>query len=43
LKQNRKLFIHHDIRPYDELNNIEELDKEFTRYLPWIMRMTEKD
>lgn len=41
LKQNKKLFIHHDIRPYDALDHISELDKEFTRSIPWIMKMTE--
>lgn len=39
---NKKLFIHHDIRPYDELDDIQKLDKEFTRTIPWIMKMTEK-
>ena len=41
LQCNKKLFIHHDIRPFEELDIVRELDKEFTRYLPWIMRMTE--
>lgn len=42
LKKNKKLFIHHDIRPYDSLDHIMELDKEFTRSIPWIMKMTEE-
>ena len=42
LKKNKDLFIHHDIRPFDQLNTIKELDYEFTRYIPWIMKMTEK-
>lgn len=42
LKKNKDLFIHHDIRPLDQLNSIKELDYEFSRYIPWIMRMTEK-
>lgn len=42
LKQNKNRFIHHDIRPYDQLDGIEELDKEFSRYIPWILGMTEK-
>lgn len=42
LRQNKNLFIHHDIRPFEELNDIQELDREFSRYIPWIMRMTEK-
>ena len=41
LKKNKNLFIHHDIRPYDKLNTIKELDREFSRYIPWIMKMTE--
>jgi hypothetical protein len=42
LKKNKDLFIHHDIRPFDQLNAIKQLDREFSRYLPWIMKMTEK-
>ena len=42
LKKNKDLFIHHDIRPFDQLNTIKELDYEFARYIPWIMKMTEK-
>ena len=42
LKRNKGRFIHHDIRPFDELDDIKELDKEFARYIPWIMKMTEK-
>lgn len=41
LKRNKGRFIHHDIRPYDKLDEIKELDKEFSRYIPWIMKMTE--
>lgn len=41
LKNNKKLFIHHDIRPFGELDDVRVLDKEFSCYLPWIMRMTE--
>lgn len=42
LKKNKDLFIHHDIRPFEKLNSIKELDYEFSRYTPWIMKMTEK-
>lgn len=42
LKKNKKLFIHHDIRPFDDLDEIKDLDSEFSRYIPWIMRMTEE-
>ena len=41
LQMNKKLFIHHEIRPFEELDNISELDREFSRYIPWIMKMTE--
>ncbi|MBR0046773.1 MAG: hypothetical protein IJP75_07840 [Bacteroidaceae bacterium] len=43
LKRNKKLFIHHDIRPFEALDGIKKLDEEFSRYIPWIMRMTEKN
>ncbi len=43
LNNNKKLFIHHDIRPFDQLNIIKELDKEFARYIPWIMKMTREN
>lgn len=43
LKKNKDLFIHHDIRPFDDkLGDIRKLDEEFSRYIPWIMKMTEK-
>ena len=42
LSRNKKRFIHHDIRPYDQLNIVKELDKEFSRYIPWILKMTER-
>ena len=41
LQKNKERFIHHDIRPFDKLGKIQELDYEFSRYIPWIMRMTE--
>lgn len=41
LGKNKNLFIHSDIRPFDKLGTIKELDYEFTRYIPWIMKMTE--
>lgn len=41
LKKNKDLFVHHDIRPFDQLNTIKELDYEFSRYIPWIFKMTE--
>lgn len=43
LKQNKQRFIHHDIRPYGQLDGIQDLDMEFSKYIPWILRMAEKD
>ena len=40
LKKNKDRFIHHDIRPFKELGSIKELDFEFSRYIPWILKMT---
>ena len=42
LKKNKDLFIHHDIRPYAQLDKILVLDEEFSRYIPWLMRMSDK-
>jgi len=42
LKKNKDIFIHHDIRPYDELpESTKQLDKEIVKYIPWILKMTE--
>ncbi len=42
LKNNKSLFIHHDIRPYSELPETTKLlDKEIVRFIPWIIKMTE--
>ena len=43
LKNNKDLFIHHDIRLFGGLDDIQKLDEEFSRYIPWIMKMTEKN
>ena len=40
LKANKKHFIHPDIRPFNKLNHIQEIDREFSRSLPWILKMT---
>ena len=42
LRKNKDLFIHHDIRPFDKLDDVKKLDYEFSRYIPWIMKMTEE-
>ena len=43
LKNNKKLFIHHDIRPYSDLDDVKLLDSEIVKYIPWILKMTETD
>lgn len=43
LAKNKKLFIHHDIRVFEELDAVKELDREFTRYIPWIIKMTDNN
>ena len=41
LKNNKNLFVHAQIRPYDDLSDdMKELDKEFARYIPWIIQTT---
>ena len=40
LRKNKKHFIHPDIRPFNKLNHIQEMDREFSRSLPWILKMT---
>ncbi|MBO7651382.1 MAG: hypothetical protein J6S84_01550 [Bacteroidales bacterium] len=42
LQKNKKLYIHHDIRPFNELDEVKQLDYEIVKYMPWILRMTEK-
>lgn len=39
LIRNKNRFIHHDIRPYDQLDGVQNLDKEFSKYIPWIIQM----
>ena len=41
LKNNKNLFVHAQIRPYDDLSDdMKELVKEFARYIPWIIQTT---
>ena len=40
LKKNKKHFIHPDIRPFTKLDHIQEMDREFSKSLPWILKMT---
>lgn len=42
LKSNKKHFIHHDIRPFETLDTVAEIDREMARCLPWILRLTDE-
>lgn len=37
---NKKQYIHADIRPFKQLNEILEIDKEIIRFIPWFIEMT---
>lgn len=38
LKNNKNLFIHHDIRPYEQLEpNTRQFDLDLAQYIPWII------
>ena len=37
---NKELYIHHDIRKFDELGSIREIDRQLSKYIPWILRMS---
>lgn len=42
-KSNKKnFFIHHDIRPFDDLDGVQQMDREIAEYIPWILTMAEK-
>ena len=41
LKGNKKLFIHHDIRPFYDLDRVLKLDYEIVNHIPWILKMTQ--
>lgn len=46
LKQNKKLFIHAEIRPYDGKKSLsakmQKLDTEFAQYIPWIIQKAQE-
>ena len=43
LEKNKKIYIHHDIRPYDDLTKpTQQWDIEIVKYIPWILKMAEK-
>ena len=41
LQGNKKLFIHHDLRPFRDLDDVWKLDYEIVKHIPWILKMTE--
>lgn len=42
MRRNKDIFIHHDIRPFGELDDIRLMDFEIVKYIPWILKMTEE-
>ena len=36
----KKLYIHSDIRPFKNLDDIRQMDYEIVKYIPWILQMT---
>jgi hypothetical protein len=42
-KSNKKNFyIHSDIRPFGDLDEVQQLDMEIAKFIPWILEMSEK-
>ena len=39
LANNKKLYIHHDIRPFEMLGKIKAIDRQISEYIPWILKM----
>lgn len=37
---NKNQYIHGDIRPFGKLNEIQEVDKEIIRFIPWFIKMS---
>lgn len=42
LKANKKLYIHHDIRPFEKLDGVRNLDYEIVKYIPWLLQFVTK-
>lgn len=40
LSKNKNLFIHHDIKPYEDLDIVKNMDYEIVKLTPWIVKMT---
>ena len=39
LAANKKLYRHHDIRPFSELDNVRQMDLGIVKLLPWVVEM----
>ena len=42
LNENRRVFIHHDIRPFEDLDDIVVNDIKLTQHIPWILKTVDK-
>lgn len=42
LELNKNRFIHHDIRPIEQLDGVREIDRAFSFYIPWILKMVKR-
>ena len=42
LQNNKQLYIHHDIRPFEDLDGVRNLDYEIVRYMPWLLGFMDK-
>jgi hypothetical protein len=36
----KKLYIHHDIRPFKDLDEVRQYDFEIVKFIPWLLRKT---
>lgn len=43
LKNNKRVFIHHDIRPYDKLDGVKNIDIDIVDHIPWLLKITERN
>ena len=39
---NKNHYVHGDIRPFCQLNKIQEIDKEMIRFIPWFITMSQE-
>ena len=39
---NKNQYIHSDIRPFNQLNEIQEIDKAIIQFIPWFIEMVNK-